>query len=578
MRKRSRVVLSIASALATVGGLCAGLTALPSASAATVTSAAAASAASTPTPTPCAPGTTVGTDKGPVCGATSEGITSYLDIPYAAPPLGDLRWQPPKPHRPWTKTLQATSRLPVCPNPSTPRAWTTEDCLDLEVRIPAGTKAGANLPVMFEIHGGGFIIEGRTDEGDNLVRSDHVVYVYVGYRLGILGFLAHQALGPHSGDYGLMDQYAGLRWVRQNISRFGGNPHNVTIFGESAGGASECDAMTSPDAKGLFHKAISISAFYGYNDNIVWPKGDCMQKYFTEEEAQKIGAGFAQKVGCGDVSDVAACLRKVPAATLVKAGGRIGDPQAGGTIAPIVNGTTLPMSPVKALATGQLASKVPLILDVAADEFNGGMVTDMPGTQHVVANTPAQYTQLLRKQFGAAAATVERRYPLSRYPEPAPYIAYRSVMADAFTVCPMLTFNTYAAKHVPLYVDVNNNNDFLGSGGYPDKTEPIGAFHSSTLILTHSPPDSLNPNQLVLQRQLLSGRGAFVRTGNPNTSGTPDWPRYTGPSQPVMSLLPAGDSMVLPADLLAGQHNCDFWSHVVPQYVGPHPWYAPTNR
>jgi para-nitrobenzyl esterase len=516
----------------------------------------------------------VRTDKGPVCGATTDGITSYLDIPYAAPPLGDLRWRPPQPHQPWTTTLPATKRLPVCPNPSTPAAWTTEDCLDLEVRMPAGTKPGADLPVMYENHGGGFIIEGRTDRGDNFVRSNHVVYVYVGYRLGILGFLAHKALGAHAGDYGLMDQYAGLRWVRQNIAQFGGNPHNVTIFGESAGGSSECAAMTSPDAKGLFHKAISVSAFYGYNDNIVWPKGDCDQEWFTEAQAQKQGAAYAKKVGCGNTADVAACLRKLPVATLVKAGGRIGDPEAGGTIAPIVNGTTIPMSPAKALATGQQASKVPMILDIAGDEFNGGMVTNIPNTQKLVANTPAEYTELLRKQFGKDTEDVEHHYPLSKYPSSAPYIAYRTAMADAFTVCPMLTFDDYAARHIPLYADVNNNRDFFGSGGYPDKTEPIGAFHSTTNILTHSDPSTLNPNQLVLQRQLLSERKAFVRTGNPNITGTPDWPQFTDSSQPVMSLLPAGDSMIVPASQLAAEHNCGFWSQVIPRYTGSHPWYA----
>ncbi len=572
MKRRLRIGVSIASILATVGGLCAGLTASVPANAAIA--GADTSAQSTAAP-PCTPGTTVRTDKGSVCGATADGVTSYLDIPYAAPPVGDLRWKPPRPHEPWTTTLQATKALPVCPNPFTPPTRSTENCLDLEVRMPADAKPGDKLPVMYEIHGGGFVIEGRTDEGDNLVRADHAVYVYVGYRLGILGFLAHQALGAHSGDYGLMDQYAGLRWVRQNIDRFGGDPHNVTIFGESAGGSSECAAMTSPEAKGLFQKAVSISAFYGYNDNIVWPKGDCDQEFYTEEQAQKIGAEFAQKVGCGHDADVAACLRRTPTATLVRAGGRIGDPQAGGTIAPTVNGTTLPMSPAKALATGQEATKVPLILDVAGDEFNGGMVTDLPGGRHIVANTPAEYSQLLRDQFGSDAAKVEHAYPLSKYPDPAPYIAYRSVMADAFTVCPMLTFNNFAARHVPLYAEVNNNRDFYGSGGYPDKSMPIGAFHSTTLILTHTATDTLNPNQLVLQRQLLSERGAFVRTGNPNTPGTPDWPRYTDETQPVMSLLPAGDSVVEPASLLATEHHCGFWSQVVPQYVGAHPWYAP---
>ena len=120
------------------------------------------------------------------------------------------------------------------------------------------------------------------------------------------GILADKALGPHSGDYGLQDQQAGLRWVQQNIASYGGNPGNVTVFGESAGGASTCDQVASPTAKGLFQRATSVSGFYNYQDNIVWSKADCKSTYFTAAQAQKVGAQFATKVGCGNVTNVAA--------------------------------------------------------------------------------------------------------------------------------------------------------------------------------------------------------------------------------------------------------------------------------
>lgn len=271
-----------------------------------------------------------------MCGLTSGSQTSYLDIPYAAPPVGRLRWRPPQPVQPWTTTYQATQRGPGCLEPGFPAgpppAGTSENCLYLEVQEPAGTRAGQHLPVMFEIHGGGFLGEYRDDNGTNLINNGKVIYVYAGYRLGILGFLANKALGPHSGDYGLQDQQAALRWVQDNIARFGGNPHNVTIFGESAGGASVCDQVASPTARGLFQQGISISGFYNFNVNTIWWPADCKSRLLNEAQAQKMGAQFAAKVGCGNAANVAACLRAVPAATLVEKGGQFLSPFAGGVI------------------------------------------------------------------------------------------------------------------------------------------------------------------------------------------------------------------------------------------------------
>src|SRR6201996_3392706 len=388
----------------------------------------------------CAAGTTVQTKAGPVCGLTANSITSYLDIPFAAAPVGNLRWQPPQPHAPWTTTLQATTAAPECPSPGfppgqPPATGTSEDCLYLKVEIPVGTKPGEKLPVMYEVHGGGFLGTALTNDGDNLVKSGKVVYVFANYRLGILGFLADKALGAHSGDYGLQDQQAGLRWVQQNIASFGGNPGDVTVFGESAGGASTCDQVASPTAKGLFDKAISVSGFYNYQDNIVWSKADCKSAYFTEAQAQKAGAQFASKVGCGSATDVAACLRSVPEATLVEDGGQYTEPTAGGTIGPIVNGTTLTMSPAKAFATGYV-NHVELISDVGGDEFNGGVYSNTAGLPVVVADTAAQYKQLVQEQFGGLAPAVARLYPLSRYQSP--YDAYRTIMADSASGGPML--------------------------------------------------------------------------------------------------------------------------------------------
>jgi para-nitrobenzyl esterase len=518
-----------------------------------------AEAVSAQAPPSCTSGTTVQTKDGPVCGLTASSITSYLDIPYAAPPVGDLRWQPPQPHAPWTTVLPATTAAPECPSPgfppgSPPATGTSEDCLYLKVEVPAGAKPGDNLPVMYEIHGGGFLGTALTNDGDNLVNSGKVVYVFANYRLGILGFLADKALGPHSGDYGLEDQQAGLRWVQQNIASFGGSPGNVTVFGESAGGASTCDQVASPTAKGLFQKAISVSGFYNYQDNIVWSKADCKSTYFTEAQAQTVGAQFASKVGCGNVADVAACLRGVPEATLVEDGGQFTEPTAGGTIGPIVNGTTLTMSPAKAFATGNV-NHVTLISDVGRDEFNGGVYANSPGLPVVVADTAAQYQQLVQEQFGPLAPAVERLYPLSQYQSP--YTAYRTIMADSASVCPMLQTNQELSRYIPVYVDINADAD---NPAGEDLTLPLGAQHSGTNGLVHFPPSQLDANQAALQNQLLAEWTYFARTGNPAAPQTPAWALYSAGQHPVMLLQPADTSQTTPAAFIAAQHDCAFWN------------------
>jgi para-nitrobenzyl esterase len=520
-------------------------------------------AAASSTPPACTPGTLVRTGDGPVCGTTAAGETSYLDIPYAAPPVGKLRWSPPQPAKPWTTTYQATQRGAGCLSPGFPsgvEAGTSENCLFLEIQEPASIPAGKKLPVMFEIHGGGFLGEYRDDDGTNLIHSGPVIYVYAAYRLGILGFLADQALGAHSGDYGLQDQQFALRWVKQNIAAFGGNPNNVTIFGESAGGASVCDQVASPAANGLFQRGISISGFYNFRVNTIWWPADCKSQLQTEAQAQKEGAAFAAKVGCGQAANVAACLRAAPATTLVEKGGQFLSPFAGGVIGPIVNGTTLPMSPAEAFKAGRV-NNVQLMIGVGRDEFNGGIYTNFPG-HTIVANTGAQYQQLVRQQFGSLAPAVMRLYPLDRFPSPAPFIAYRTVMADAFSVCPALVSDAQLSKYIPVYAYEDDDSDSPPSPTTTPETQPLGAYHSAINRLVHDSPASLDANQMALQSQVLAEWTGFARTGQPTASNTPLWTRYTTRNQLVMSLEPGGDSALTPTSTIMMQHNCGFWDAV----------------
>jgi para-nitrobenzyl esterase len=210
----------------------------------------------------------VQTDSGPVSGATADGVTSYKGIPYAAPPVGPLRWRPPQPPASWTSVRAATAyghdcmQLPF-PSDAAPLGTTpSEDCLVVNVWVPAKHSA-AKLPVMFWIYGGGWVNGGSSPDvydGKEFAKGG-VVLVSINYRLGRFGFFAHPALTKEShggllGNYGYMDQIAGLKWVQRNIAAFGGDPKNVTIFGESAGGFSVHMLMTTQLSDGLFERAI----------------------------------------------------------------------------------------------------------------------------------------------------------------------------------------------------------------------------------------------------------------------------------------------------------------------------------
>ncbi|WP_243725499.1 carboxylesterase/lipase family protein [Actinomadura rubrisoli] len=518
-----------------------------------MTAARAATAAPVAAAPACSDGTLVQTDSGPVCGLDGNGIRNWLGIPYAAPPVGDLRWKPPAKHPGWTAPLQATELPSACPQPSDFRPGSTnEDCLRVNVRVPEGTD-GKALPVMVQLHGGGFRL-GQPSNGTRLATEGKVIQVEVGYRLGIMGFLSHETFGRHAGNYGIQDQQAALRWVQRNIARFGGDPGNVTIFGPSAGGSSVCANMASPTARGLFHKGIVESGEYSAlrGANTTWQPQDCATRLPSQSEAQDAGARFAAAVGCAGAADVPACLRQVPVQTLLDKAGDGLKPD-NGTLAPIVDGKTLTMSPGEAFAAGRF-NKVPVIHGVARDE-----------TQTPPAETPAGYEALIRSQYGSYAPEVMKRYPLSRFPEPAAYIASRTILADANSVCPALQNNRRLARHVPVFAyrfDDTNPPPLP----FVDSTKPAGAFHVGEFgylfFGTFPGHTSLNPNQRPFLAQLTAQWTGFARTGDPTVNGTPRWTRFSSDNEAQMSLLPAGDSHL--TSETAEQHHCGFWQRLTP--------------
>jgi para-nitrobenzyl esterase len=509
----------------------------------------------------CTAGTSVRTKDGLVCGTTANGVTSYLGIRYAAPPVGRLRWEPPTPVAHLSTTFRATTAGNICPGPSTtggPVAG-SEDCLNLNVQVPVGAHS-SRLPVMVEIHGGGFLLPIGPSDGSHLVSAGHVVYVAMNYRLGILGFMVNKALGPHSGDYGLQDQQAALRWVAQNIAAFGGNPRNVTIMGQSAGGASVCAQVASPTGKGLFERGIPESGFYNaaIGPNRVWEPADCKSQIPTRRQAEKAGAVFAAKVGCRQGN--LACLRAVPADKLIAAGGKVNDPTAGGTsatIAPTINGTTLPMSPARAFSTGHL-NKVSLMNGVDRDEINGGASLTSP-----IANTASEFYRQIRTQYRSLAPRVLRIYRLRRFPSP--FIAYRTVVADSDSVCPALTADRNLSRYIRVYAWENDDAD-MPPEFYPQfliQSKPYGAYHiAATPLLFPNPTIALSPDQAALAAQFTAEATGYSRNGNPTAVRTPVWTRFTRHSQDLMSLVPAGDSALNTAASISTQHHCGFWNAV----------------
>jgi para-nitrobenzyl esterase len=505
-------------------------------------------------PVACAAATTVRTADGPVCGTVSHSVTEWLGIPYAAPPVGALRWRPPQPPAPWKSALPATSFGNQCvqyfPLPGSPARGGSEDCLFLNVSAPHNARAGSNLPVLVHIPGGGFVMDGNGNEDTTLLASagDDVV-VSINYRLGIFGFLAGTAFGPHSGDYGLQDQQAALRWVQQNIAEFGGDPRNVTVYGESAGASSVCDLIASPAAAGLFQRGIIASG--EYNTLLGTPAPletqDCKSGLPSQKEADAAGAGFAAAAGCPAAVDVASCLRALPVATLLSATGFGYQDGGHGTVSPTVNGLTLTTSLRKALQTGQV-NRVPVIAGTDRDE-------DLFGT----AATAAQYVQLIGTRYGRYAPRVLALYPLSRFDDPA--IAFRTVAADSDTVCPSLVTDQDLARLMPVYAYENDDDDIPPYASGP-ASSAAGASHVGGWFLSPASP-SLDADQQALQNEEVASVTHFARTGNPGAPGTPPWPQF-GQSQSEMTLAPAGDSAVRPAWQTEALHNCGFWDQIAP--------------
>jgi para-nitrobenzyl esterase len=483
-------------------------------------------------------GPIVATTGGLVQGVATATADEFLGIPYAAPPVGNLRWRPPQPAAHWQGVRQATAFAPHCAQPAASVggiASTSEDCLYLNVFTP--THPSGHAPVMVWIHGGA-LVSGESDIYDpSHLARDGAVVVTINYRLGALGFLAHPALAdaPNgaSGNYGLMDQQAALRWVQHNAWRFGGDAHDVTIFGESAGGLSVLSQLASPGARGLFDRAIVESGSY-----------DPTQMSLAQ--AETAGKAFAANAGCAD--QTAACLRGLPVSTI------LANEDSGYT--PDIDGRVLVRSLASAFATGRF-NRVPVVdgtnhdewrLFVAIDTLEGNPVTAanylsrIEGTLHV---TPA------------LAAVIAAQYPLSAYPSPP--VAMGAVGTDAIFACNAVTIDASLSKFVPTFA--YEFNDPNPPEIFPPAGFPSGDYHAAEILYVFNTADAptaagLSAGQLRLADTMQRYWTNFAARGFPASAGTPFWPLFST-GQRIQSLT---EPQPAPETNFATEHHCAFWT------------------
>lgn len=478
---------------------------------------------------------TVHIDHGVVRGKVVGGVRQFLGIPYAAPPVGGLRWRPPQPAARWHGVRDATRFAPHCAQSASPFgvASTSEDCLYLNVFTPSPARPGA--PVMVWIHGGGLVTGESEDYDPAPLVARGVIVVTLNYRLGALGFLAHPALTAESahdasGNFGLLDQQAALRWLQRNARSFGGNPRNVTIFGESAGGLSVHSQLASPLATGLFDRAIVESGAY-----LLTPP--------ALAAAEAAGSTFAGQAGCAD--QTAACLRSLPVQTILAR-------QTANS--PTVDGYVLTRSLADAFASGAF-NRVPVIQGSNHDEWR--LFVAQAEAASGVPLSAAAYVPTVATTLGisvAAATALTAAYPLTAYPSPS--VALGAVGTDAIFACNARRAAGLLSQYVPTY-QYEFNDPGAPQRFFPSLSFPTGAYHAAELqylfTLTRGEQPVFTPEQVRLSQTMTRYWTRFAWAGSPNSPRTPHWPRYDTADQRFQALVP-GTSRT--ATGFATDHKC----------------------
>ncbi len=508
------------------------------------------------------------TTSGPIEGSIEDGVARFVGIPYAAPPVGDRRWAPPVPPEPWTDVLAATDYGPSCPqlekqvlgntSDMDPGAvfsedcpadctgdWCCvgkEDCLYANVWTTAA-EPGEGRPVMVWIHGGGWNNGSGSlllYRGENLAKQGAVVVTF-NYRLGILGYLAHSGLTAESpvgasGNYGALDHVRLLEWVRDNIEQFGGDPNNVTIFGESAGASSVCDLIASPLAAGLFHRAVVESAACTSERSAQYL--DKLAPITGKKSAYSLGDEAADALGCSDEQDVVACMRsKKPSALFSSIHPASGVFMPGPFFRSIVDGHFLPSAPMQVIEAGE-HNDVPFIGLVNENEKGlwrisevipllGGHGYTLEDADETVVAT--RFATVVSLSFGVdRLQEVLAMYPPVTSGSDA-VLAYERLMTDLIFVCPL--------RRTVRALSQWDENVYLGfftrvpPGSYVDR-EQYGAIHASEIAYVFGnldvAPQIYQPflqDDWDLSGAMMQSWLSLARSGDPSTDVV-SWPAY----------------------------------------------------
>lgn len=487
-------------------------------------------------------------EHGELRGTRVEDVRRFLGIPYAKPPVGELRWKRPEAPEAWSSPRDATKYGKRCAqldsavlmNP----ASEDEDCLYLNVWAPSDAR---DLPVMVWIHGGGNVNGSASElvpytrpeaqeyfyDGEELARKN-VVLVSINYRLGVFGFLSHPELdepGKPSGNQGMWDQVAALEWVQKNIEKFGGDPSNVTIFGESAGSYDVCMHVASDKSKGLFHRAISQS-------------GGCTTVTLTKQQAEATADALATSLGC-DGDDALACLRDKDVPALLMAASTLPPSATGRTLSPTVDGDFLSDQPRTLYKSGKI-NKVPYILGSNTDEGTLFVATQI--------TTEAQYDAALDMQFPGRRDAIKALYPLDKFKDAKPNAAQAAlarVAGDARLVCSTTDSALLAAEHAPkvyaynfdIPVDPTLSPTFLG------------ATHGAELAYVFQTSSRFSEDQTATSDLIQNYWVSFARTGDPNGGSNPEWPSYAADADKRINLAVNATAVVENFR----KPECEFW-------------------
>ena len=465
---------------------------------------------------------------GRVAGVVANGIASFKGIPFAAPPVGALRWKAPQPVKPWTGVKQASTFALSCMQDSAAAKLfnapegVSEDCLYLNVWTPAKS-ASESLPVMVWIYGGGFVL-GQTSvplyDGTKFAQKG-VVLVSVSYRVGAFGFLAHPDLsresGKGSGNYGLQDQIAGLRWVKANIAKFGGDPTRVTVFGESAGGIAVSMLAASPAAKGLFERAISES---GGSFGSAKSSNEGGVNVPPLKVAEAKGEAFLKKIGANDIK----AAREIAADKIQAAQG----PGLAATDSfwPVFDGDLLPGDQYE-LYQAKKFNDTPVLIGTNSDE---GALFLPPGV------TAARFEKLVRDGFGPQADAI-----LAAYPHSTDADAVKSTK-DLFRES---TFAWHTWAWAMLQTEKGKGKAFVYYFDHRTPRSPNGANHGDEIayvfgnlggpaIGVPGPPPPVRPEDTRISELMSSYWVNFAKKGDPNGPGLPLWPAFSALAQNAM--------------------------------------------